>query len=40
MGWQLICLFVEQLEAKLEVNHELGTAVKLVFSELNYHRRI
>ena len=40
MGWQLICLFAEQLEAKLDVNHELGTSVKLTFSELNYHRRL
>ena len=40
MGWQLICLFAEQLEAKLDVNHELVTSVKLTFSELNYHRRL
>ncbi|MBE9176271.1 PAS domain-containing protein, partial [Synechocystis salina LEGE 06155] len=40
MGWQLICLLAEQLEAELTVCQAAGTAVTLVFSELSYHRRI
>lgn len=40
MGWQLICLLAEQLEANLTVCQEGGTTVRLAFSELNYHRRI
>ncbi|MEB3228130.1 MAG: histidine kinase dimerization/phosphoacceptor domain -containing protein, partial [Synechocystis sp.] len=40
MGWQLICLLAEQLEADLTVTSAPGTVVTLAFSELHYHRRV
>jgi two-component sensor histidine kinase len=40
MGWQLICLLAEQLEAELTVHSAAGTTVVLTFSELSYHRRL
>ncbi|MEB3161529.1 MAG: histidine kinase dimerization/phosphoacceptor domain -containing protein [Synechocystis sp.] len=40
MGWQLICLLAEQLEAELTVTQAPGTTVTLTFSELSYHRRL
>ncbi|MGA1623334.1 MAG: histidine kinase dimerization/phosphoacceptor domain -containing protein, partial [Synechocystis sp.] len=40
MGWQLICLLAEQLEADLTVTSAPGTVVTLAFSELHYHRRL
>lgn len=40
MGWQLICLLSEQLEADLQVSSNQGVEVILTFQELSYRERV
>ena len=40
LGWQLICLLTEQLEADIQVNSGQGIEVILKFHELHYRDRI
>ncbi|MEB3289528.1 MAG: histidine kinase dimerization/phosphoacceptor domain -containing protein [Leptolyngbya sp.] len=40
LGWQLICLLSEQLEADLQVRSKPGLEVTLTFQELSYRERL
>jgi two-component sensor histidine kinase len=40
LGWQLICLLTEQLEADLQVTSANGISVTLTFTELDYKPRL
>ena len=40
LGWQLICLLIEQLEGNIQVSSQNGTQVTLTFQELLYRERL
>ncbi|MCU0545258.1 MAG: PAS domain S-box protein [Oscillatoriaceae cyanobacterium Prado104] len=40
MGFQVVCTLTEQLEGTIELNSENGTVFHLIFTELNYSKRL
>ncbi|MBE9167398.1 CBS domain-containing protein [Pleurocapsales cyanobacterium LEGE 06147] len=40
LGMQLVCTLTEQIEGKIELIRDKGTEFRLLFSELNYQRRV